>query len=137
MPMLCWLRSCVMERMFALELEMMEINLTNSPGWSGITVSKKTLRHVRIKPLLMTRDILLTSMLAAADQSRYLLVADTGNLAVHESCNRYGASAFCNGLNAFDEPEDCCGNFRFVDRLRCRRHISGRFHRSSRPAFLP
>ena len=63
MLMPCWLRSCVMERTLALESDIRVSNLTNSPGWSGITVSKKTLRHDRSRPLLMTRVILFTSIL--------------------------------------------------------------------------
>ena len=52
---------------------------------------------------------------AAADQGCDLLIADAGNLAVHEGCNRYGTGPFGNGLASFEEDQDGTGDFRFID----------------------
>ena len=52
---------------------------------------------------------------AAAYKSRDLLIADAGDLAVHEGCYRYGTGPFGNGLASFEEDQDGAGDFRFID----------------------
>ena len=52
---------------------------------------------------------------AAADEGCDFLVADAGNLAAHESCDRYGTGPFGNGLAPFQENQDSAGDFRFID----------------------
>ena len=63
----------------------------------------------------MTRDILLTSMLPPLTRAATFLLRMPETLPFMRAATGTAPAPSATVLNAFDEPEDCCGNFRFVD----------------------